>query len=127
MKEDKKRGFTLIELLVCLLIISIIFISFCKIITFAVIEVRRSKIRSELIQCIENEKNRLLSKTFDSIELAVGKRVLRRGNVKLENSIKSVSKDLKRIKIKAFFRSYTQSIFFYKSNLIMELNNEPWI
>lgn len=126
MKYYAKRqsGFTLIEVSISLLLVSIAFVSFCKIIVFSLREVERSSVRSLVNRVSINEKNRLLSEKFSTTKLAIGTREFISEKVNVKITVKNQSTSLKRVLIIAHFKGYFTKKIFYKSKYIRELKNE---
>jgi prepilin-type N-terminal cleavage/methylation domain-containing protein len=122
--QEKEKGFTLIELLVSLLLVLLALLFMFNIIIFSIDGSKKSHIRLQLSQKLESCKNRLLSKSFDSVELKDGYLSIDEDPFKICQTINSISPVLKKIKISISYRSLTRQIFFYKSKYIKEVKND---
>lgn len=116
--ETKNNGFTLVEVLVALLLISLTLVSAAGTIIFALAEYRESVTRFTLVQKMENCRNELLAKSFDSSGLADGEYARQDEKITLNWHIESLSPELKRIRLSASYKVYKQKIYFYKSKFI---------
>lgn len=117
-KVKKSEGFSLIEVLISLLIVSLAMISIVRCMTYSLAEYRKSVIRFNMVQEMENCRNRLLAKDFDSFDLGDGKYEKNGGRTALTWKIESLSTTLKRIKLSVSYNVYRRNIYFYKSRFI---------
>lgn len=127
-KETKDNGFTLIEVLISLLLVAAAIIATARIITFAFEEYRAAFTRYRMVQTIENFKNTLMTKPFDSSDLAYGSYSKNEDKFDLTWNIADLSQTLKKIKLSISYRggniSYrvgNKKVYFYKSKYINNL------
>ena len=117
-EREKENGFTLIEILVSLLLVTlaVIFISETLI---AGIEIqRKSGIRFHLLQEMENCKNELNAKPFDSLELKQGSYAKKVDPGNLSWDITDISPTLKIIRLFISSKGAAKRSYFYKSKYI---------
>ena len=112
-KETKNNGFTLIEVLVSLILIALTLVSAARIISFALDAYRKSVIRFTMVQEMENCRNELLAKPFDSIDLADGEYTKQDGKIILNWHIESLSPEIKRVRLSVSYKVHKKKIYFY--------------
>ncbi len=130
-KETKANGFTLIEVLISLLLVSVAIIATARIITFAFEEYRAAVARYRLVQTIGNFENTLMTKPFDSNDLADGSYAKNEDKFDLAWNISGLSPTFKKIKLTVSHRggniSYRvgkKTVYFYKSKFINNLTSK---
>lgn len=120
------NGFTLIETLVSLLLIALAILLISEVIVCAIDGHKKSQIRFKIGQEIESCKNRLLAKSFDSVELKDGSYSKEENHCTMTWDIKSITPTLKMIHLSVEFeyrfKGLTKREYFYKSKYIK--NNE---
>lgn len=123
-RVKRDSGFTLIEVLISLLLVSLALVSITNIIGFALDGYRKSVIRFRMVEEIENCKNRLIAKSFDSIDLSAGSYGKKEGEIKITWNIKDLSPTLKRFSLSSSYKVYNRRIYFYKSKFITNQGEE---
>jgi len=119
-----KNGFSLIELLISLLLITITFLSLCKIIFFSLEEIKVSSLKLRLENSCKNEKNQLLSLNFNSKRLNCVETTFIRNNIIFNLKIRDIGNSLKEILLTAKYKGYHFKQRFFKSKLVGGLRNE---
>ncbi|MCK4766476.1 MAG: prepilin-type N-terminal cleavage/methylation domain-containing protein [Candidatus Aminicenantes bacterium] len=113
-----KKGFTLIEVLISLMLVALALISTARTIIFAMEEYRKSVLRFSMMQALQDHKDTLTGKPFDSGDLAAGSYEKKEGKFELTWVIQSLSADLKKIGLSISYSIFSKKIYFYKSKFI---------
>ena len=117
-KVKKNDGFSLVEVLVSLLIVSLTMTAIGRCITYSLTEYRKSVTRFYMVQEMENCRNSLLAKDFDSLDTGNGKYEKNGGRITLTWKVESLSSTLKRVKLSVSYGVLKRNIYFYKSRFI---------
>jgi hypothetical protein len=119
---SNNKGFTIIETLFSLLLVSLALVFISQVIISSINGQRKSNIWFNMQQEIETCRAKLVSKSFDDIELAEGSYSTTSGMLQMSWNIKNISPTLKLIQLAVRYKQITKKAFFYKSKYIK--NNE---
>ncbi|UCH92520.1 MAG: prepilin-type N-terminal cleavage/methylation domain-containing protein [Candidatus Aminicenantes bacterium] len=122
-KPGKDKGFTIIETLFSLLLIALVLLFIAKMIAYGIEAHRKSFIRFNMLQKIENCKNQLAAKAFDANELEQGSYSHRDHIFKMNWDINNISPTLKLIRVSISYKSLTKRAYFYRSKHIKNIKN----
>lgn len=123
-RRQRHGGFTLVEIIVSWLLVLLALLFVCRIIVFAFDGLKKSRIRLQMSQKLESSRDRLLSKPFNSPDLAEGHTVSEDGLFKIDREITGLSPTLKRIRFSVSYKILTSRLIFYKSKYIREVKHD---
>jgi len=127
--ESRKKfpGFTVVEVLISLMLISFSLMSISLFIIYGLDGFVKSGIKFKMTGEIENRRNLLSGKAFDSIDLKSGIYSEETSLFLVRWDIRDVSPTLKYIRISVTYKyktgTYDKQLFFYKSKFIESMSS----
>lgn len=119
-----KKGFTLLEVMISLMLVLLVMLFVSGVMIYSLDGLKKSRLRLIISQRLEEDKNRLLSKSFDAPELYPKHWINKEGLFQFSGDIRDIEPTLKRIQLTMSYRTFTQKMIFYKSMHIQEVRND---
>ena len=125
MKQKGSRGFTVIETLISLLLVVVIVSMVSNVMVSGLHGYKHSQARLQMSQELELQKNLLLSKSFNDVELTEGDYLKKAENFSIQWKIIDLSSSLKKISLFLLYNfehsKVAKRMEFYKSkyNVLM--------
>ncbi len=129
--SNEEKGFTIIETLFSLLLVALAVLLLTRAVVTAIDTYKKSRIRFIMSQEIESCKNKLLSTSFDSLQLQDGNYSKKENIFAFNWEIKSITPTIKAIKLSVSFsvslkhraKGFTRQVYFYRSKYIKNNKN----